>query len=291
MVSRRQLRELGFTPIQIAWRIEHGRLHRVHHNVYAVGHRALISHGHLIAALLSAGPTAFLSHRTAAAVWGLRPVNMNAIELTIPGQSRRAAPPLIIHRTRHAPHPHDLRTRTDLRVAALPLVLIQLAARETAEELTRLVEESVGRRLLRLDTPSGGREMEAALERHPRHPGMTQLTQVLRAYRAPPRHRSRLERAFDRLLAAHPEIPAPQRNVHIGRYEIDRFWPEHRLAVELDGRPYHVAARAMKRDRRKDSFLQRLGIRVVRFTDEEVEDDPDALLAEVYEILGIKPEQ
>jgi hypothetical protein len=117
VVARKQLLGLGFTAEQILWRVAHGRLHPVHHNVYAVGHQSLTNRAHLVAALLSVGPAAFLSHRTAAAVWGVRAVNLHTIELTIPGGTRRSSRPLVVHRTHHEPHCGDIRIRNGLRAS------------------------------------------------------------------------------------------------------------------------------------------------------------------------------
>ena len=69
--------------------------------------------------------------------------------------------------------------------------------------------------------------------------------------------------------------------------EIDRYWPEHRLAVELDGRPYHLAAGAMERDRIKDASLLKHGITPLRFTDFRVEHDPRRILADLHHFLQI----
>jgi putative AbiEi antitoxin of type IV toxin-antitoxin system len=68
VVSRAQLDALGFTKAQVERQVAQGRLHRLFHHVYAVGHRRVIDRAHLLAALLSLGPSAFLSHRSAAAV-------------------------------------------------------------------------------------------------------------------------------------------------------------------------------------------------------------------------------
>ena len=287
VVSRSQLIELGLTAEQIKWRREWGRLHRIHHNVYAVGHTALVDHAHLIAGLLSAGSTAFLSHRTAAAVWGLRVVNVRRIELTVPGATSHTRDPLVIHRTRHEPHSDDVRTRNGLRVSSVPKLLVELAPRETPAELRRLISQGVSRGVLRLDTRDGLDLLEATLARHPRHPGAVALATALRYYRRIESHASQLELAFDRFLADHPEIPEPTRNVRIDRWEIDRCWPAHNLVVELDGRPYHVAAAEMERDRVKDAGLQRLGYHPLRFTDARVEHDLPGILRDLYHFLGI----
>jgi hypothetical protein len=108
--------------------------------------------------------------------------------------------------------------------------------------------------------------MEAALERHARRPGLTALKAALTAYRPRPDRKSDLERAFDAWLLDHPEIPEPVRNVYIDGWEIDCWWPEQRVALELDGRPYHVAASDMDRDRLKDTKLQILQIKPMRVT-------------------------
>jgi hypothetical protein len=287
VITREQLYEVGFTYAQIKRRLVLGRLHRVHHNVYAVGHQSLTSHAHLVAALLCVGPRSFFSHRTAAAVWGLRAVNIRDIELTLPGAGGRRRAGLTVHRTEIQPHADDVRTRGQLRVSSVPRMLIELAGRETAAELERLVTEAVRKRLLRLDAADGRASLEATLARHPRRPGMGTLSAVLATYRRTESHKSQLELAFDRIIAQHPEIPDPQRNIHIDIWEIDRFWPGHRLAVELDGRPYHVAAGDMERDRVKDAALLRHGITPLRFTDFRVEHDAHGMLRDLRHFLDI----
>ena len=76
-----------------------------------------------------------------------------------------------------------------------------------------------------------------------------------------------LERDFDAFLKGHPEIPQPKRNIHINGWEIDCYWPAFKLAVELDGRPYHMAVKDMEKDRYKDGKLLIAGIRTLRITD------------------------
>ena len=53
----------------------------------------------------------------------------------------------------------------------------------------------------------------------------------------------------------------------IDGWEIDCYWPEARLAVELDGRPYHIAVRDIEKDKLKDAKLLRLQIKTMRITD------------------------
>jgi hypothetical protein len=289
LITRDQLVELTFSRTQITWRVSNERLYLVHHNVYSVVHPRLLSdRAHLLAALLSMGPMAFLSHRTAAALYRLRPLNLRCIELTVPGTGGRKRPGLTIHRTTAPPHPSEVRTDIELRVSSVPRLLVELAARETADDLSRLITVAVQKRLLRPDTASGRADLEAALARHVHHPGIARLHVALATYRRTESHRSQLELAFDAFLAEHPEIPDPQRNIYIDGWEIDRCWPEHRLVVELDGRPYHVAAQDMERDRIKDAALQRLGHIPLRFTDFRFAHDLPGILRDLRHFLGVQ---
>jgi hypothetical protein len=283
LIDRQQLLTLGFSPRQIDYRLLRHRLFLIYPNVYALGHPRITPRARLRAALLSVGPAAFLSHRSAPAVLGLRPINVRAIEVTIIGSGGRRRNGLIVHRSTDG---EDIRTTADgLRHSGILRALIELAPRETRQELARLITGAVQRRLLRLDAADGRAEVEAFLARHARRPGVAPLELALSRYRHP--GASDLERSFTELLQRHPEVPPPPlRDVHIDIWEIDAYWPVQRVAVELDGRPYHVAVAAMERDRRKDIALQRLNITPLRFTDFRVATDPDGIIADLLHFLG-----
>src|SRR5919204_227423 len=69
VVSLAQLRERGFSDDAVHWRVRAGRLHRLHHGVYAVGHAVLKREGRWLAAVFACGEGAVLSHGSAAAHW------------------------------------------------------------------------------------------------------------------------------------------------------------------------------------------------------------------------------
>lgn len=72
VVSVRQLRQqLGYSPHRVLREVRAGRLHRLHRGVYAVGHRRISIRGTCLAAVLSCGPGALLSHGSAAWLWGI----------------------------------------------------------------------------------------------------------------------------------------------------------------------------------------------------------------------------
>ena len=71
VIARAQLVQLGLTDSGIARRVRDGRLHRVHQGVYAVGHPKLTMEGRFLAAVVSCGSDAALSHASAAVLWHL----------------------------------------------------------------------------------------------------------------------------------------------------------------------------------------------------------------------------
>ena len=88
-------------------------------------------------------------------------------------------------------------------------------------------------------------------------------------------------------MLKHPELPEPERNVRLGRFELDCYWPEYELVLELDGRPYHIAAQDFERDRFKDAWLQREGLRVLRVTGARWENDRVGVHSDLMAFLAL----
>ena len=251
VVSRRQLLELGVGRRAIERRIEGNRLHVVHVGVYAVGHRVLTPHGRWMAAVLGAGPDAVLSHRSAAALWGIRPTSAARVEVTTPRDLRR--------RTHLHPHravlPADEVTRKDgIPVTTPERTLLDLAAVTQRHELDRALDEA---EILRLPGP------QHLLDRHPHHRGTTNLRALLLHARRSTR--SPLEAEFLEFVDDHG-FERPETNTIIEGYEVDAVWREQRLIVELDGYATHGTRRAFERDRARDRKLSAKGWRPIRLT-------------------------
>jgi hypothetical protein len=85
-----QMRALGLASPTVRARVAAGRLHRIHHGVYSLVPKELLKReGLYMAAVLACGPSAVLSHRSAAALLGLRDWGATKIEVTVPRSSRR----------------------------------------------------------------------------------------------------------------------------------------------------------------------------------------------------------
>jgi very-short-patch-repair endonuclease len=59
-------------------------------------------------------------------------------------------------------------------------------------------------------------------------------------------------------------------NVRVGPYEVDFLWRAERLVVEVDGYAYHSDRATFRSDRARDREPARRGLTVLRFADEEI---------------------
>ena len=61
--------------------------------------------------------------------------------------------------------------------------------------------------------------------------------------------------------------------------EVDLLFPDHGLAVEIDGWAFHRQRPAFEDDRSRGAALAAQGIMVLRFTPRQLEKEPDKVLA------------
>ena len=116
----------GSTAARDRERLRRGSLHRVHRGVYAVGHPRPRGLAVDLAAVLACGHGAVLSHRSAAALWCIRPSAGAGVDVTVSGRSGRAKRPGIrLHRTRLASQ--DIRVRDGIPVTSPARTLVDLA--------------------------------------------------------------------------------------------------------------------------------------------------------------------
>jgi predicted transcriptional regulator of viral defense system len=251
VVSRSQLLELGFSDGDVDRRVKSGRLHRVHHGVYAVGHRVLTVEGRWRAAVLAAGSGAVLSHGSAAAAWELRPTTSGSIHVTVPshsGRKRRAG--LRLHRSITL-QARDVAVHRGIPITTPARTIVDLARTLKGRPLEQALDLAEQRRLLDL-AELRRRSIPASLQA------------VLNSY-APAATRSELEERFLRLCDEHG-IERPEANSMIAGYEVDFVWRARRLIVEVDGYAYHRSPGAFETDRERDVALTLAGWRVMRFT-------------------------
>lgn len=205
-----------------------------------------------MAALLACGPGAALSHRSAAAVWGFARRD-RVVHVTVEGQARRSRPGLRVHRTASL----NAAVEKGLRLTRPAQTLKDLRRTLTTAEYERALEQA---------------EILGLMERQITADGFT---------------RSNAEKLLKR-LCRQAQLPTPKTNAIVAGYEVDAYWPEHSLVVEVDGWEHHRTRQAFERDRRKDAALQAAGRRVVRVTWRRLTTDPISLSAQLAALLACR---
>lgn len=276
VVALRQLPALGWTPGAVRVALDAGRLHSLHRGVYAVGHRRLTTRGRWMAAVLACGPGALLSHRSAAALWGLIPAP-DALPEVLVSTRPHHRPAVRLRYTRSVDF-EDRAVRDGIAVTSVPRTLLSLAGTRRGQGLERAIAEAERLRLFDLDP------VIELLERSRRRPGSRRLRNAIRSYEEPEMTRSELERRFLQ-LARSAGLPRPAVNASVAGHEVDMLWPRHRLIVELDGYEYHRTRAAFERDRRRDEDLKVAGYQVIRLTARRLAEEPAMAIGRLGALL------
>lgn len=302
IVTRRQLIEAGLSSAAVGRLLKAGRLRAVHRGVYLLGPMKP-DRATEMAAVLAGGPSAVLSHTSAASLWGYGPDHParstdrertnglhrsgehrssttlpGPIHIIVPGSGRGQRPGIIVHRIMKLAS--DEHTLVDgIPVTSPSRTLVDLAGLLGSREVERAVAAAEREGLITSE------ELAQLPERYRRHAGIGVLRSLILEQSAPEFTRSEAERrCLDLLRTA--ELPVPHTNVPVGPYELDLFWPDAGVAVEVDGRAYHSSRRRFEGDRRKDAWLRARGITVVRLTWRQITRRPIATAVEVGQILA-----
>ncbi len=275
VVTVGQLRAVGLDKNAIAYRRRIGRLHLLYRGVYAVGHPRVAWEGRQLAAVLAYGPEAVLSHRSAAAAWGLLDRRSGPIDVIVPRQVR-PRPGIRAHVTRGLPPP-DRTRNAGIPVTTVARTLLDLAEAATERTLRRAVSEAYVRR--RVDEDGLRRQCAHAHGRH----GGRRLAALLGPSLA--RTRSELEDRVLALLLDHG-FQRPEVNAEIEGLEVDFLYADQRLVIEADGRRYHGHRLARESDAARRATLEAAGYRVVRVDWAQATQRPDETADRLREALA-----
>lgn len=282
-----QLRSHGLTASAVHKRATAGRLHHIHHTVYSLVPRELLTReGHWMAAVLACGPGAVLSHRSAAALLGLRSAGWTRIEVTVPGRSGRRRDGIKVHRSM-ALAPQDATRVKNIPCTTATRTLLDLAEVLERRPLERAFDQSeilelfdlraLNDQLARNKTRPGARAVRALLDEH--YIGSTPTQNAL-------------EEAF-LALCREARVVDPQVNewVDLGDGEpaiwADFVWRAQRVIVETDGRKVHGTQQARERDPRRDQRAILAGWQPMRTTWRQVMRRPHELLPAIVALVRL----
>jgi very-short-patch-repair endonuclease len=269
VVTRRQLLDHGLSSRQVDRRIHTGLLVPRHRGVFIVGGHEPTFEGLVLAACWAANGLA--SHRSAAALFGLRRVPRSHIEVVVEGTPPRLERVLVHRCARLAPR--DRAVIGIIPVTKPALTLVHLAA-VAPQVLEGALDDALVRGLTSLTV------LERVLERAGQgREGAALLRQLIRVRRAGQRPtESALEDDFVALLRARGvPVPARQEPVTLADGSPARLDFADAAALvdyEIDGDRHHAGRLDRLADGRRDAAAQQAGWLVRRFTTEDIRQRP-----------------
>jgi very-short-patch-repair endonuclease len=233
-----------------------------------------------MAAVLACGQGAILSHRSAAALWGIRNPSSRAIEVTTPSKTRSRAG---VQRHFAVLPADEMTAHLGIPVTIVPRTILDLAAIERPEVVESALRQAEFRRL------HDRLSLRDLLARYPRGRGTRSVRLALaRLEESMGQVESRLEERFLPFLDRY-RLPRPQFNawLEVGgrRYRVDCLWRTQRQIVELDGWEAHGTRSAFLDDRGRDRRLVVAGYGVTHLAWAQLDDEPESIAADLRLLL------
>jgi very-short-patch-repair endonuclease len=230
-----------------------------------------------MAAVLSCGAGALLSHGGAAVLWGLMRAAAG-IDVVVPEGVYRRRPGIRVHRRSGLGEEHRH------RVVGIPVTdpvstLVDLASCAPDWKLERAINEADRLDLLDLET------LRATVDLLPPRPGLARMRRLLGGQ---PFTESGLERRFLAIVRL-AGIAMPETQAWVDGYRVDFYWPRLGLIAETDGWRYHRTASEQAADHRRDQAHTTGGLTTLRFAEEQIRNEPEEVmrtLASVADRLG-----
>ena len=234
-----------------------------------------------MAAVLAGGEEAVLSHRSAAALWGLLKSAGRRPEVTVKSW-RRSGRNLHFHCS--VLPADEVGRHGGIPVTTVARTLSDIAPTLTPTRLKSAIDAAESQLL------TGPLSLPDLLERYPRRRGTAALKRILAEDRlGADVPREELELRFaefgDRFGLPRPAI---NKLVEVGGawLEIDCVWESKRVVVELDSRRHHDNSTAFEEDRARDQALIADGWRVMRVTWKQLREEPQGLARGLNQTLA-----
>jgi hypothetical protein len=274
-VARQQLLTLGLGTHAINARLRNGSFVGRYHGVYCVAPARHDPQALIAAAVLAGGPHAVASHASAGYLWGFLSRYDPPPEITLTQGDRRPRH-ILTHRCPSLA-PRDITRQRGVPTASPARTALDLAPRLTSTRRSRLVNDGRLNGYLRLTA------LHDVLQRNPYHPGTKLLTPFVENPRNPTR--SPFEDEFLAFIAKY-DLPTPHINVHVNGREVDAYFPEAKLIVELDGWDTHQDHDAFEDDRERDAHHLDHGHSTIRITKQRLRAQPDHEAARLLRIIN-----
>lgn len=261
--------------------LQHPELERLSRDTYLPRVLAGELRHRLAAVMLTAPHGAVLSHRTAAALWGmavpLEPPQDRRIDLIVPSSSR--AESRADRRVHRVALDEDEVTRQESLLVTVPArTWRDLAAVLQPPALLAVTDQLLAR-------GCAASALQEQLDRHPSGRGSARARKVLTV--ADRRAGSPMESVLRWLLHA-AGVPAPDLQhaiwTPVAVFHADLAWPDRKVLVEFDG-DVHRDRRVFVEDLRRQNALVAAGWTVLRFSSADVLGRPQEVVAAILRAL------
>lgn len=281
VVTRSQLLAAGVAVGAISHRLKKGTLQSLHRGVYRTGPITARFQPEMAAAL-ACGPEAVLSDLTAAGIWDMMSPRQpdSPVDVAGPRSLRGPASGVHLHR-RGTLEDDEVVQRHSLPLTTPARTVLDLAAQLDPYQLERVLARALARNLVTVDA------VQAMLLRHPRRKGCRTLRMILADATGPALTRSEAEARCLALLRK-GGVPRPRTNAVVRGLEVDFFWPDRGVIVEVDGYTFHSHRNAFENDRRRDSILAADNLLVIRLTWRQIQNEPEKVLVRLGMALGAR---
>ena len=275
MVNTEQLHLLGVGRHVIAHRLRHGLLHRLFRGVFLWGHPVPPAGALEVAGLLACRRRGILGSESAGALCGFLPAP-SGVTVLVRSAGMRSRPGLAIH------HTTTLRGDEVMVCNGLPVTSPLRTLLDLAASGYRWLERAAS------NAHAAGLIDSAGLTHYVEGRGGVPGVPALRAVaglEARGFTRSQNERRL-RALCRSAELPQPRTNFTLCGSEVDFFWPDAGLVVEVDAFNTHGHRAQFERDTRKQAVLVAAGHPVLRLLDHALHTDELAVIAKLAQALA-----
>ncbi|MGW0157961.1 endonuclease domain-containing protein [Mycobacterium sp. NPDC003323] len=268
VITLAHAQQAGLSQDDVDYRVRLGQWRRCFRGVYFADDREFTDRARIRAGTWAYGERAVATGMAAA--WWLRLTQFapEVVEVTVPRdcrlQFRRGT-----RLRRRDLDPAEVIEREGLRVTALPLTVVEAAARRGGG--ARLMDSALQRHV---DLPA---LWKAHLNNKGRH-GSPAARRLLRA--AEDGTRSAAERLLAKLMRQ-AGITGWKVNYRVAGYKVDYAFPDVKLILETDGFAFHSDVGDFNNDRKRQNALILAGYLVLRFTWLDLTEYPERVIAQI----------
>ncbi len=284
IITRAQLHKHGCTAANVRALLSGRQLERCHRGIYRVVGAPQSWVQEMVAGCFSTG--GFASHLASAQAWRLSGLPRGFLDISVVGSRRRGTPGVPVHQRRGVLASDIVVHDSGLRVASVPLTLLDCAPLVPRPLLEQAYHDARSRGLVTSARLEGVLARLGGFGRR----GTAMLRELLADERGKPAMASSLEVKLARALVA-GGLPEPVRQLPLrlpdGRtVRVDLAYPDARLAIEVGHEVFHDGALRARSDRRRDNQLALVEWECRRFDNDDVERHLDAAVAVIAAVYA-----